>query len=76
MKKNEIKVVGHNSTVVSNYIKEIKEVESLDREFNKPRMFGWTAPSVKKRLHKARKWVSRGWYHTPHMRLWLENNAY
>jgi len=73
---NTARVIGFKKEVVDNYIKEIKEVEVLDREFNKPRMFGWTSPSVKKRLYKARKWVTRGWYSTPHMRLWLEQNDY
>jgi hypothetical protein len=71
-----VKVIGFRKDVVDNYIKEVKEVEDLDKEFNKPRVFGWTPTYVKKRLNKARKWVTKGWYSTPHMRLWLEQNDY
>lgn len=71
--KNTVKVIGFNNAVVKKYIAEAKEVEELKREYHRPKIFGWTSPTVAKNIRKAHKWVSNGWYHTPHMRDWLEN---
>lgn len=71
--KNTVKVIGFNNVVVEKYIEEAREVENLKKEYYRPRIFGWISPTVIKKLKKAHKWVSNGWYHTPQMRTWLEN---
>ena len=72
MKKHEIKVIGFNSNVVSAYIKEAREVEKLQKEITKKRIFGWKPQSVMSSIKKAQKWANNGWYSTPHMRHFLE----
>lgn len=75
--KTSVKVIGFNKHVVDSYIKEAKEVEYLDKEINKKRIFGWKPQSIVNKVRKAVKWSNNGWFVTPQMRHYLEaNNLY
>lgn len=70
-----VKVIGFNENMASVNADEREEVYQLAEECRRPKVFGWTSPKVVKHLRKAQKWVSRGWYKTPLMRIWLEENT-